>query len=121
MSNYVRVLPRDLFNEASLLKCMGTLWIRLSELRDHRAAIVEEDVPFYDITQDEATGAITVSNLTFVIDGVKHRLMRPLNSREPWPLWVEEREGDWDFDAVAVFDDEGNLSRDMLELIGHTG
>lgn len=29
MSTYIRVLPRDLFNEADLLKCVARLWILL--------------------------------------------------------------------------------------------
>jgi hypothetical protein len=118
MGKYVRVLPRDLFNEASLLKLYGRLWIALDEMRDHVAAFVEEDVDEFDVSQDEASGAITIANITFTVAGVPHRLERPLNSRAAWPLWVEASEADPDFDPVRVFDDEGALSAEMLELIG---
>lgn len=117
MGDYVRVLPRDLFNEAGLLKCIGTLWIALDETGGHSARIEEEDVPRFDIVQD-AGGGLTVANLTFTIGGVPHRLMRPLNSRESWALFVEECEGDPDFDPVRVFDGVGRLSDDMRRLIG---
>tara|TARA_B100000929_G_scaffold48657_2_gene35123 strand:- start:6608 stop:7216 length:609 start_codon:yes stop_codon:yes gene_type:complete len=118
VGGYRRVLPRDLFNEGSLLKCYGRLWILLSETHGHNAQIVEEDVDHFDIQQNEATGGLTVTNLTFTIDGVPYRLERSLNSREAWPLMVTERAGDPDFEEVEVFDDHGNFTEDMLGLIG---
>lgn len=33
MARYIRVVPRDLFNEGDLLKCYGRLWILLDERR----------------------------------------------------------------------------------------
>lgn len=115
---YVRVLPRDLFNEASLLKMYGRLWIALDDRRDHNARLVEEDVDRFDVTQDETSGAITIANVTFTVDGVPHRLERPLNARDEWPLWVETREDDPDFEPVRVFDEDGGLTPEMLTLIG---
>ncbi len=118
MSNYVRVLPRDLFNEAGLLKMMGRLWILLSETPGHNAEIVEEDVPHFDIQQDESSGAIYVANVRFRIDGVERRLSRPLNSRSSWSFWMTGTEDDPDFDEVAVFDENGNFTEDMRRAIG---
>lgn len=121
VGGYRRVLPRDLFNEGSLLKCYGRLWILLSETHGHNAQIVEEDVDCFDVQQNEATGGLTVTNLTFTVDGVPYRLERSLNSREAWPLMVTERAGDPDFEEVEVFDDHGNFTREMLDLIGVEG
>lgn len=118
MSNYVRVLPRDLFNEAGLLKMMGRLWILLSETRGHNAEIVEEDVPRFDIQQDESSGAIYVANVRFLINGVERRLSRPLNSRSSWSFWMTGTEDDPDFDEIAVFDENGNFTADMRSAIG---
>lgn len=115
--SYERVLPRDLFNEADLLKCLGRLWMLLDETRDHLAEIEQERVAAFEIDQDPSDGSIHVANLTFRIDGRIHQLRRPVNSRQKWPLWVETREGDPDFEAVRVFDDEGNLSEEMVSLI----
>jgi hypothetical protein len=118
--NYRRVLPRDLFNEASLLKCYAQLWIALDEKQgDGKGFFSEEDVSHFDIVQDSASGALTIRNLTFTIGGVPHRLERPLNSRDRWPLWVESS-ADPDFEPVKVFDEEGNLSEEMLELLKAT-
>lgn len=120
MSNYRRVLPRDLFNEASLLKCFGRLWIALDDHRGHAARIVEEDVSAFDIVQNEDSGGLTIRNLTFTVRGTLYALERPLNSRQPWPLYVSCPD-DPDFEEIAVFDDGGGLSAEMRGFIGLEG
>lgn len=112
MSNYIRVLPRDLFNEAGLLKCLGRLWILTDETREHAAKFTTEDVNVFDIVQDEGSGAIYVRNVEFCVHGVAYLLTRPLNARSAWPLYLETAD-----DAVSVFDDDGNLSADMRKFI----
>lgn len=113
--SYVRVLPRDLFNEADLLKCMGRLWIELDRLGTSRARIVEEDVPSFVIEQDDSDGSIYVSNVTFEVDGVVHRLRRPLNARRAHPLM--DLGPDDDFDPIRIFEDEGSLSDEFMAII----
>jgi hypothetical protein len=112
MMSYIRVLPRDLFNEASLLKCYGRLWIALETAGEHRACFVTEDAASFEIEQDESSGAIYIANVVFTVHGKPVRLSRPLNSRAPWPFYAETED-----DAIAVFDDNGNLSSEMLTLI----
>lgn len=107
--NYIRVLPRDAFNEASLLKCIGKLWI-LTE-RMNKDGFMEEDVPSFIIKQSQDDGSISVSNLTFTIKGETVTLSRPLNSREAWPLYAEL--GD---NYLSVFNNEGELDSDFLAL-----
>lgn len=115
MSNYIRVLPRDLFNEANLLKCLGRLWIALDETAaGHGARFVTEDVPAFEIEQDPSSGAIYAANVRFRVYGTYCRLTRPLNSRRSWALYAEP---DDDADPVDVFDDEGNLSDEFRAFI----
>lgn len=110
--SYTRVLPRDLFNEASLLKCYGRLWLLIE---GHPIAqFDEEDVPAFDIAMDESDGSLTIRNLTLRVSLAPRRLKRPLNSRQPWPLWIESDSGG---DDIPVFDGEGNLSPEMRALI----
>lgn len=118
IGGYQRVLPRDAFNEGNLMTNIGRLWILLDEHRDHDASIVEEDVEQFDIRQNDATGGLTVTNLTFLVGGIRYYLERPLNSRDKWPLLVSEKDGDEDFEPVEIFNDEGGFSADMLRLIG---
>lgn len=119
---YHRVIPRDLFNEANLLKCMGRLWILLDQRRDlpcQLGAEKNETDPgdhtgeSFDIQQNE-DGALCVVNLPFRIRGNRFTLSRPLNSREPWPLYCESLCGEV---CLSVFDDQGNLSSEFLEFL----
>ena|ERR1700760_1079310 len=114
MGHYERTLPRDLFNEADLLKCYGRLWILLQG-RDGETGFLEETVDQFVIGQDEGSGDTTVENLTFRIAGRAYGLYRPLNARSPWPLWLSGKHLPED---IRVFDDLGALSPDMLKLLG---
>ena len=113
---YIRVLPRDLFNEADLLKCMGRLWIELDRISGSRGRIVQEEVARFEVEQDDSDGSIHLANVTFEIDGVAHRLRRPLNARGSYPL-IDAGPDD-DFDPIRVFEDDGSLSADFLALVG---
>jgi len=115
---YRRTLPRDLFNESSLMGMTGRLWIAINE--DHPgnlARFVEDDVDRFDIVQDESSGSISIANVTFEVAGQRYLLERPLNARGKWPMWLRHPD-DEDFEEIRVFDDEGNLSPEMMELIG---
>jgi hypothetical protein len=118
--SYSRVLPRDLFNEADLLKCLGRLWIKLSETQGHDAKIAEEQVDGFVVVQSEDDGSISVENLTFTVGAEQFRLWRPLNSRDAWPLWAT-KESNEDFEEVRVFDEDGELSQEMLSLVTAPG
>lgn len=106
---YSRVIPRDLFNEADLLKCLGALWIATERLP---AVDIEHDGGAFLIEQDEADGSLRCANVTLRLFEYEVRLFRPLNSRQPFPLYAMD--GD---DAVRVFTDGGALSQDFLSMV----
>jgi len=111
--SYRRVLPRDLFNEADLLKCYGALWLKLENLGPKvRAAFLEDDVPRFDIAQDMGSGAITVRSLTLMVHDREVDLYRPLNARAKWPLYASI-----DDEETRVFDEEGELTPEFMALI----
>lgn len=112
--SYERVIPRDLFNEASLLKCYGRLYIVLEGYRNVGFAM--NSVSSFDVVQREDDGALYVENLPFTIGDYEYRLTRPLNSRAPWPLYAESLD-DPDFDPVCVFTDSGALTIEMSALV----
>lgn len=88
MMTYTRVWPRDLFNEAKLLKCLG----RLTLLAHHGKCRLrfEHDTSEYAgfaIAQDPADGALYCTNFAAHTSGGRRlELYTPLNSREPYPL-----------------------------------
>lgn len=116
--SYTRVLPRDLFNEANLLKCYGRLAICLDEKAGQHGAKLGESwaVHSFDVEQ-EIDGELFIANLPLLVGDREFVLVRPLNSRRAWPLYVEDPKDDG-FGPVEVFDDEGNLSAEMMKLIG---
>lgn len=111
--SYVREIPRDLFNEASLLKCLGQLCLKCERLQG--LSLPEGPFQSFDIVQDPSDGSICARNLPLSAGGRQYLLARPLNSRRPWPLYAVLQDDD-DFDPIAVFDDEGALTREFLSL-----
>jgi hypothetical protein len=114
--SYSRVIPRDLFNEANLLKCYGQLYLKLERYFSD-IDLRHEFGPFgssaFNIRQDPADGSLTIANICLVKGTDKYELRRPLNSREPWPLYCvisDDRE-------TAVFDDNGELAEGFLEFL----
>lgn len=119
---YRREIPRDLFNEANLLKCLGKLSL-ISLDRGEAAGLRLTLRPGgFDVRQDEADGSIYAENIAILIGGRMFDHRRPLNSREPWPLYVRRAfdrpdDPDWLDEDFPAFTDEGDLSPDMLRLI----
>lgn len=118
---YRRVIPRDLFNEANLLKCYGQLILKLDDVILRRPAgsgprfRLEHDSGPFEVFQDESDGSITLwPSVEFSIDGKHIGLRRPLNSREPWPLYATNHGSD----EVAVFDDRGELTLEFKSWLG---
>jgi hypothetical protein len=108
--SYTRVIPRDLFNEASLLKCLGRLSLRLLDYPIEGVSLeLDHPASGFNIIQDPNDGSIFVSNLWLVKSG-KFLLFRPLNDRSKWPLYVTLLEDD-----LRVFNEDGSLSEEFLE------
>jgi len=105
---YFRVIPRDLFNEANLLKCYGQLYLNME--RYVGIAYMNDPSPgrAFEVRQDDSDGSTTIANVHLVVRGRKVPLYRPLNSREPWPLYARIGEDD-----INVFNDDGSFSDDM--------
>lgn len=112
--SYQRVIPRDLFNEANLLKCYGQLYIATEG--NPRARFTEEFPDSFDVVQRADDGFLLIENLPFRIGIYNYNLVRPLNSRESWPLYAE-RIGDPDWESIAVFDESGKLTPEMKDLV----
>ena len=112
--SYIRVIPRDLFNEANLLKCYGQLYINLERLGLEDCLVHDEDDAPFAVYQSQDDGSTTIANVTLVVNGAEVYLRRPLNSRAAYPLRAQI---DDDTD-IAVFTDAGEFSADMLVLLG---
>jgi hypothetical protein len=112
--SYLRVIPRDLFNEAKLLKCLGAVYIAAERNRVEALIELEHDGSSFKILQDASSGAIYVDNVRVIVNGVSVHVYTPLNSRAPYPLYFDH--GD---ETEAVFaDDTGAKLSDAFLAVG---
>ena len=109
-----RILPRDAFNDANLLKCIGKLTM---DIEDGKCDFIQyhyDGEPF-NILQDEASGSTYVGNITFWTKGMNNNIplyfTRPLNSRESWALYLETEDNAYD-----VFDSVGEIMLSASDL-----
>lgn len=112
---YIRVLPRDLFNESDLLKCLGRLWI-VTENGNHSAKFETEDCEVFDIQQNDDDGSIYVANVSFTVNGDECQIFRPLNSRRKWSVYCHTIDDD-----IQIFTESGDLTDEMRAFIGMKG
>lgn len=110
--SYLRVIPRDLFNEANLLKCFGRLYINL-ETANLPGVGLEHDHEAFNIDQDENSGAIFLTNVTLLVNGHEIRLECPMNSRSPWPLQIIGK----DDEVIEVFNADGSFSVEANQFL----
>lgn len=110
--SYTRVLPRDLFNESKLLKCLGQLSLLIHEGKGIRwpLELRHTDYPCegFDIEQNQDDGGLFCRNLWLYVGESPVRLYSAYNSKYPYPLYFEC--GD---ESGAVFKDNGQLHADF--------
>lgn len=111
-ATYYRIIPRDLFNEANLLKCLGHLWIETERFQPGKVTM-EHDGEAFEVWQNGDDGTTRVANIAITINGKPYDAFRPLNSRRTWPLYLIGT----DDHPIEVFQDDGTLTRELLALI----
>ncbi len=111
---YVRVIPRDLFNESKFLKCLGQLSLLIhngvaqSLTCDH-----EDPEDGFRIELDGEYGGLRCSNLTFSLGTRMIELYCPYNSKGSFPLEFVD-----DFGGIGVvFNDDGSLSDEFKSFL----
>lgn len=109
---YRREIPRDLFNEANLLKCYGDIYINLETAGVRDVALVGDGAAF-DVQQDPGSGDLYLANVKLMVRGKAYRPSRPSNSRRAWPLYILDDDGE----DIEVFADDGSFSSEMLAFL----
>lgn len=113
---YTRVIPRDLFNEAKLLKCLGQVSMRLHEGNGIDWPLVLEhsdtDDNGFIIDQRQDDGGLFCWNMTFSLRDQVIDLYTVYNSKSNYPMWFEiEGTGTYE----PLFDDDGWFSNEFVE------
>ena len=97
---YIRVVPRDLFNEASLLKCVGKVVLMIEDGMIPWLSY-RYDGEAFNVMQNVSSGGIYIANIEFFANNKTLSHERPLNSRKAWPLYFETEEN-----SYSVFDED---------------
>lgn len=112
---YERTIPRDLFNEAKLLKCMGQLALLIHDGLQWPLALRHNtaDCPGFDVSQDPSDGGLFVNNLVLTLGDSRVTVRTSYNSKAPYPLVFDDEDGG----EGSVFDDAGNLDDGFCDYL----
>lgn len=115
LRDYSRVVPRDLFNESMLLKCLGRVCLLIHEGKAPWLLIRDEDeedgLPFR-VMLDEDNAELVCINLRFSVLGREVAFSTPYNSRLDWPLLYR---CDTESDVGIVFTAKGELTSAFMQ------
>lgn len=114
--SYLRVIPRDLFNEAKLLKCFGQLALTVLDgmVPDGIGITIEESgEPFQVELQDD--GYLCISNYQTFVNGQPVLFKTTYNSKSNYPFYCEHENGD-----IEVFTEDGKFSTEFMAAFQHS-
>lgn len=112
---YQRVVPRDLFNEAKLLKCMGRVCLLIHDNVLHQLTVEDGGLGLSGFKVDLSDGGnLSISNLLVKQDGQVLNLVTTYNSKQNYPLMLIKE----DYSEISVFEEDGELSKDFLSYLG---
>lgn len=110
-TNYQRVIPRDLFNESKLLKCIGRLVLLIHDnLAPQFLTFDYDGEPF--IIGLTYCGHLKVKNINFSYDNFELEFKTVYNSKADYPFYC-----DYDNCEYLVFDENGNFDEEFLNLL----
>lgn len=110
---YTRVIPRDLFNESKLLKCIGQVCLKIHDNAIKGLSFESDGEPF-QIEQDEMTGNLSIHNIDFYVKGEQVFLVSSYNSKGAYPLYLLTS----DDEEIEVFYEDGDFTDEFLVAIG---
>jgi len=114
--SFRREIPRDLFNESKLLKCMGQLALILHDGMGVRWPLTlehdEESFAGFLIEREFGHDGLFVANMRLLLDGEEVPVYTAYNSKEPYPLYFIK-----DGDDGEVFTKDGKLSDEFKDWL----
>ena len=117
--SYYRVLPRDLFNESKLLKCLGRLTLMIHDgMAGDLEFDLEKEERGFIINQNE-DGDLYCKNLFFYYNDEFVHVVSGLNSRGSYPLYFyfeKETNGKlYNYSRESVFEEDGSFTPEFKE------
>lgn len=115
--NYNIVLPRDAFNQAKLLKCLGRLTLLIEDRLAPEWISYELKYPYnqfvFSLNDDNR---LFCENLVFEIKGIPHQrhiVYSVYNSKDNYPLVLELGN---DFSPINIFNEDGSFTQEFLNI-----
>jgi hypothetical protein len=112
--SYRRVLPRDAFNEANYLKCIGQLALlihdNINNERQYYSLITDLYEEFGSCLDQNGDGDLYCKFTRIYINHAAYKIFRPLNSREAFPVFITT-----DVGSIELLNDEGQLNQDFID------
>lgn len=113
--SYLRVCPRDLFNESKLLKCIGKISLYILDNYFYPIEIreeIENPEEGFKIEKSLSSGDLFISNYHVYVKKEEITLVSLLNSKQEYPLiYIPNTEED----EMFVFNQDGYPSTEFLE------
>lgn len=116
--SYKRVVPRDLFNESMLLKCLGRMSVDILDGKFIKYRMDDKllNPTFgFEIEQNPYDGSIFCENYQVTVESqvgkLFLRLFTPLNSRTNYPLICESI---FDSELINVFHEDGKYTKEFF-------
>ena len=113
---YTRVIPRDLFNESKLLKCLGRLALLVHDGQFCDLLTVDAfalEGGGFDIDLDPSRNALFCRNLPFLNGDTRLYLISTYNSKSAYPLFCVTD----DDNEIPVFEEDGEVTAEFRSLI----
>lgn len=109
---YNRVIPRDFFNEAKLLKCMGLLSLKIldAQLPEGINITIEDSGEPFEIRLTE-DGMLFVANYPVTLNDKNVLFGTTYNSKSQYPFFCII-----DYVETLVFDENGQFTTEFLNL-----
>ncbi len=110
--DYDRVVPRDFFNEAKLLKCMGVLAVKIldNQLPEGISIEIDEGGDPFQIEMLQEDGSLSVVNYPVTINGEEVIMKTKYNSKDNFPLYCMIDDEDY-----LVFNESGEFDQDFIK------
>lgn len=111
--NYMRVIPRDFFNEAKLLKCMGMLELKILDGNAPKGIRMNDPGTPFEIMQDKGDGSLSVANYQITIKNQYYHFSSIYNSKDNFPFTVTTLEQE----DIRVFTEEGEFTQEFINFV----
>lgn len=109
-AEYTRVIPRDLFNESKLLKCIGRLTLLIHDGFAINGMTFEHDGdPFSVALMDD--GFLCITNIIFEMNDENMLFKCQYNSKSNYSLFLE-----YDYCDYLVFDESGDYTKEFKDI-----